>query len=238
MLVHGYWQASWVWQERVIPALVAEGWHCLAPSLRGHGDSEGRIRGTSISDYVTDIKSVVHTLDQPPVIVGHSMGGFTAQHYLANGYPAAAAVLVSPVPRRGAWGATVRVARRHPWLFLKSNLTLDIGGIMDTPQSARDLLVAPPNSDLVDRYYSRLERASYRVYMDFLFNRPVLEDVAVPSLVVGGSEDAFFSVREWKDTADRLRGELVVIDGLGHQPMWEGDGKQLTAEILRFLSRI
>ena len=239
LFVHGYWQAAWTWDEHVLPELALRGYHALAMSLRGHGGSEGRIRGASIADYVDDVARVVSTLEKTPVLVGHSMGGFTTQHYLAAGHPAAGAVLVSPVPRTGAWGATFKVVRRHPWRFLKTNLTLDVGAVVETEEAAYNLLVSndlPPS--FIRPFMERLERASYRTYLDLLLRRPDLTTVDVPALVIGGTHDGFFTEREWADTASSLGAELVMLDGVGHQPMWEGEGKRLIDEIDHFVSSL
>lgn len=239
MFVHGYWQAAWTWDEFVMPALAARGHHCVALSLRGHGGSGGGIRGTSISDYVTDVQTVVGTISGSPVIIGHSMGGFVTQHYLARGQPAKAVILVSPVPRRGAWGASLRVARRHPWRFGKANLTLDVGAVVETTDAARDFLVSHRlPDDFITPYMPRLERASYRVYMDLLLNRPDLRSIDVPSLVIGGTDDGFFSEPEWSDTARALGADLEMLEGIGHQPMWEGEGAALTDSISQFVDAL
>jgi pimeloyl-ACP methyl ester carboxylesterase len=222
-----------------MPALAGRGHHCVALSLRGHGGSEGRIRGSSIGDYVTDVQKVVSTLSGNPVIIGHSMGGFVTQHYLAGGHPARAAILVSPVPRRGAWGATFRVARRHPWRFIKTNLTLDVGAVVETPEAALDFLVSRRLShDFIAPYMPRLERASYRVYIDLLLNRPDVRSVDIAALVIGGSDDGFFTEPEWADTARALGANLEILEGIGHQPMWEGDGIALTDAIDRFVGSL
>lgn len=237
LFVHGFWQAAWTWDEQVLPGLADRGHHCIALSLRGHGESDGRIRGASVTDYVHDVAAVVALLDEAPVIVGHSMGGFTTMHYLADGLPARAAVLVSPVPRRGAWGATLKVAAQHPWRFLKANLTLDIGAVVETERAAYDLLMTrsmPPSQ--IAPYMARLERASYRVYLGLLFRRPDLSNVDVPALVIGGVEDSFFTEKEWRDTARALGAELILLEGVGHQPMWEDDGSFLVECIDRFVA--
>lgn len=236
LFVHGYWQAAWAWDEHVLPALAQRGHHCVALSLRGHGGSEGRIRGASISHYVEDVLTVASSLERTAILVGHSMGGFTTQHYLAAGHPARGAVLVSPVPRRGAWGATLKVVIQHPWRFLKANLTLDIGAVVETEEAAYNLLISRslPKEE-IRPYMDRLERASYRTYMDLLFRRPDLTRVDVPALVIGGSDDGFFTEREWRDTADALDADLVMLDQVGHQPMWEGGGERLIEEIDRFV---
>lgn len=239
LLLHGFWQAAWTWDIHVMPGLAANGFHCVAMSLRGHGKSEGRIRGASISDYVEDVSNVVDSLGSAPVIVGHSMGGFTLQQYLAAGGVASGAVLVSSVPRTGAWGATLQAVRRQPYAFFLTNLTLDVGHMVATEERAYDLLVANnfPRSEFRG-LFERIERASYRAYLDLLFSRPNLDEVKVPALVIGGTEDAFFSQAEWADTASRLDADLVMLEATGHQPMWEGRGRRLVEELERFVGRL
>lgn len=239
LFVHGFWQAAWTWDEHVMADLADLGHHSLAVSLRGHGASDGKIRGSSIGDYVDDVLSVVETLEIPPVVVGHSMGGLTTQYYLAAGHPARAAVLVSPVPRKGAWWATWKAASKHPLVFGKINLTLDVGHLVASEERAHGLLVTESfPRETIARYMDELESASYRVYMSMLLCRPDLAAVELPALVVGGTEDGFFRESEWRDTAAALGAELVMLEGVGHQPMWEDDGRRLTAEIDRFARRL
>lgn len=235
VFVHGFWQSAWAWDVHVMPALAERGYHCMAFSFRGHGDSPGS-RRASIARYVDDIEQVVSDLGEPPVLVGHSMGGYAVQHYLARGRLPRAVVLVSPVPRRGAWPTTWRVVRSHPLVFAQLNLTLDVGPLVATPERAREYLVAPgaPGEDL-DPYLDRLEGASYRAYLDMLLNRPSLGRLAVPSLVVGGGEDAFFTEAQWRDTADAIGADLEILEGVGHQPMWEGGGGHLIEVLADFL---
>ena len=238
LFVHGYWQSAWCWDEQVMPALSARGRRTLAVSLTGHGNSPGRIRGRSITDNVADLIGVVGSLDQVPVVIGHSMGGFTVQHYLAQGNSAAGAILVAPVPRSGAWGATFKAARRHPAAFLKTNLTLDVGAMVEKPEAAHDLLFGPAVSrETADSYHERWERASYRTYLDLLFNRPRAR-TGVPMLVVGGTADALFDVAEWEKTTESWRAELVIIDGAGHQMMLEPAWERLVEEIDRFVEEL
>lgn len=197
------------------------------------------MRGSSIRDYVGDVNTLTERLDAAPILVGHSMGGFVTQHYLATGNRAAGAILVSPVPASGAWGATFKVAIHHPWRFLKTNLTLDVGAVVETPQAARDLLVGERvPEELFERCFERLERASYRVYLDLLFNGPDLREVDVPSLVIGGTDDAFFSLREWRRTARALGASMETLRGASHQPMWENEGTELVDLIAGFVDGV
>jgi pimeloyl-ACP methyl ester carboxylesterase len=48
------------------------------------------------------VTSIVTALPAPPVLIGHSMGGFVVQKYLEK-YQAPGAVLMCAVPRRACW---------------------------------------------------------------------------------------------------------------------------------------
>ncbi|MGA7272519.1 MAG: alpha/beta fold hydrolase, partial [Acidimicrobiia bacterium] len=233
----GFWQAAWCWDEHVMGAMAALGYDCYAVSLRGHGGSEGRIRGGSIDDYVADVASIAATLEREPVVIGHSMGGFTTQHYLARGLPAAAGILVSSVPGRGAWRAALKAARNHPVVFARINATLNVGPLVETPERAREYLFAPsvPHS-VVERYSARLQDASFRAFLDLLLKTPDLSKVAAPTLVIGGDEDAFFDIDEWQDTATGLGADLVIIPGAGHEIMLEEAWTRLVDHIDEFVS--
>ena len=99
LFVHGSSHAAWCWDEHFLPWFATEGFNAYAVSLRGHGKSEGsdRLRWTSVSDYVDDVRSVALRLPGAPVLIGHSLGGLVVQKYLER-YTASGAVLLAPSP--------------------------------------------------------------------------------------------------------------------------------------------
>src|SRR5512147_330689 len=106
-----------------------------AVNLRGHGNSEGRekLRWTRIADFVEDVTNVVRQFPNPPVLIGHSMGGFIIQKYLEDHNVPAAVLLSSPSPA-GLLPTAIRTARRQPWVFTKVNLTMSLKPFIATPQ--------------------------------------------------------------------------------------------------------
>lgn len=237
LFVHGYWQAAWCWDVHVMPELARRGHDCFAVSLTGHGGSEGKVKGRSLRDHVDDVYSVVARFDTPPIVVGHSMGGYVTQHYVAKGHPASGIVLVSPVPPQGAWGATWRVLKTRPGPFFKANLTFDIGAVVERPSDAYRWLFAPDfPRERADEFLDRWERASYRTYLGLLFDRPDVARIRVPTVLVGGSADALFSISEWEKAAESLGTPLNVIEGAGHQMMLEPGWTELAELIDRFAS--
>ena len=104
------------------PAFEAAGFHTHAPDLRFHDIPPGapapRALGTtSLTDYINDLSRLIESLDEKPVLVGHSMGGLLAQILAAKGY-ARAAILLAPAAPAGILAIRLSVIRIFaPLLF-------------------------------------------------------------------------------------------------------------------------
>lgn len=86
MLVHGLTASSRTWLE-LAPALAAQGWHVLAPDLRGRGQSSKPAHGYGIAIHANDLLSLSDMLGLEQVtIIGHSLGAVIAM-YAAAFYP-------------------------------------------------------------------------------------------------------------------------------------------------------
>jgi pimeloyl-ACP methyl ester carboxylesterase len=81
VLLHGWLDCAETFAP-MIEALPAR-WQVIAPDLRGFGDSEWPQDGYYFWDYVGDLDAIVrhYCLDQPFVLVGHSMGAQVASLY-------------------------------------------------------------------------------------------------------------------------------------------------------------
>jgi pimeloyl-ACP methyl ester carboxylesterase len=78
LLLHGGGQTRHSWGDTA-RLLADAGWYAIAPDARGHGDSDWSSEGQYDIDYLADdLRAIIAQLDQPPAIVGASMGGLTA----------------------------------------------------------------------------------------------------------------------------------------------------------------
>ena len=86
VLVHGASHGSWCW-DKVVPLLESQGHDVIAVDLPGNTYGEfdvppGQVTLSSYADYVC---KVLDELDEPVVLVGHSLGGLTitqaAEHH-------------------------------------------------------------------------------------------------------------------------------------------------------------
>jgi len=70
------------WVERFSRA----GFACHVPPLPGHAPYDpGALASLSMDDYLAALEREVAKLSEPPVLVGHSMGGLLAQQFAAKG---------------------------------------------------------------------------------------------------------------------------------------------------------
>ncbi len=221
LFVHGAWHSSWCWREHFTGFFAELGYTSYAVDLSGHGESEGDLRRTLLSRYVSDIRRIALALEDEPIIVGHSMGGLVTQHYLAR-YRAKAGVLMASVPTRGAIGATLRVVRSHPMAFLRANATFSLGPIVDDPARAIDLLFGPDMApEDAASYAHRLQDESYLAYLEMILDLPRPSRVRDPVLVLGAAEDKIFSVPEVEATARAYGTVATIFPRMGHDMMLE-----------------
>jgi pimeloyl-ACP methyl ester carboxylesterase len=237
LFVHGMWHAAWCWAEYFLPYFAQHGYASHALSLRGHGGSEGRkrLRWNTLANYVADVAQVVGQMDEPPVLIGHSMGGMIVQKYLES-HPAPAAVLLAAAPPGGVIPATVRVALRHPLAFLKVNLTLSMWPVVGAPALTREAFFSADMPEAkVATYFSRLQDESYRAYLDMLgLNLPRPEKVETPVLVLGAANDTIISRKDVVATA-RAYGTQAEFFDVAHDMMLEANWQTVAERILEWL---
>ncbi|MBX9980307.1 MAG: alpha/beta hydrolase [Mycobacterium sp.] len=238
LFVHGAWHAAWCWDEHFLDFFAGHGFRVIAPSLRGHGASPGALRGAGIRDYVDDVASVAKSLPRPPVVIGHSMGGFVVQHYLQR-HTAAAAILLASIRPKGVLRVTGRIARRHPVRFSRVNAERRLGPLVATPKLARELFFSPGMpAEEVHAYQRRLQDESYRAFLDMLAldlvdTRHVKR---VPMLVLGAELDAIVTPRETRSIAAVYGTEAEVFPDLAHDMMLEPRWPAVAGRMLSWLT--
>lgn len=74
VLVHGAWQASFVW-DKVKAQLESQGNKVVKVELLGHGEDQTPVSEITFDGYVKQVTDVIDGLNTPVVLVGHSLGG-------------------------------------------------------------------------------------------------------------------------------------------------------------------
>ncbi len=236
LLVHGAFCGGWA-LEPYRWILEARGHEVYCPTLRHHSPMPGGgtptgLGTTGLLDYCADLEQLIDTLAQPPILIGHSMGGLLCQ-MLAARKPVRALCLLAPSP---------------PWGVLPST-TLEV-------MSAQGLFLVPGsfwNQPIVPNFHLAVEHTLDRMAPDdqrAIFSRFVPESgramfeilhwpadtqrasavparaVACPVLCVTGSRDKVNPSGTVRRIAKRYDlGQFLELPGFSHwligEPGWE-----------------
>jgi pimeloyl-ACP methyl ester carboxylesterase len=115
VFLHGGGQTRRSW-GRAAAAVAARGWQAITVDLRGHGESDWSEDGDyRVVSFAADVLELLRELPPRPVIVGASLGGFTAMLLAGELSPDAlrALVLVDIVPDMDPSGAS----RIHRFMY-------------------------------------------------------------------------------------------------------------------------
>lgn len=207
-------------------AFEVRGYTVHSPTLRHHdlaiADGADKIATLSVRDYLDDLVPLVNSLDAPPLLVGHSLGGLLVQ-LLAPRCPNVGVVAAcpSPVGPVGLNAAAVRLSRNRarfrPW-----------AKPVHPPdwEAFRDLVCGAQSEDVARAVYDDLVCESGRV-MFFELAAPWLDranaavtDVAAvtgPVLAIAGERDRVVRSSTVRHTVGRYaQGSFAEIGGSDH----------------------
>lgn len=238
LFVHGAWHGAWCWDVHFLPWFYEQGYNVYALSLRKHGNSNGNkpLWRTGIADYVNDVETVMAQLSAPPVVIGHSMGGFVVQKLLEkNKTPLAGAVLLAPMPNFSAWKIVLQLARLYPLRFIMANLNLSFYAFVNTPELVKQLFFSdnmPLNEVTV--FAKQMQDESYRVMWEWLLQLPKPHHIQKlpPVLVAGAGNDFLIPPKETQRTARIYHTQAVILPHLAHDIMLDSNW-QAAASLLK-----
>jgi pimeloyl-ACP methyl ester carboxylesterase len=106
MLIHGAWLAANSWEnfaryfESRNFAVSAPGWPRKQGDVEELRKDAEELKGLGITEIVDHYEEQIRTLDEPPVLIGHSFGGLIVELLLDRGL-GRAGVAMSPAPPKG-----------------------------------------------------------------------------------------------------------------------------------------
>lgn len=224
VFLHGAFSGAWCWVEHFMPWFAARGYTCYAPSFRGHGGSAGHsdLHSFGIDDYVRDIVSVVEDLDGPPVLIGHSMGGFVGMRYLEN-HPARALILLASVPPNGLAAPAMSLALWNPSLWGEIAMIQSMDPSWASLDVMRDAMFsAEKDPEVLAHHRDMMNGESRRATMEMhgtLKLTPQSWKDRVPVLVLGANDDVLIRKAYVRSTARQLGRKAEFFKKTGHGMM-------------------
>lgn len=203
-LIPGAGGSAWFW-HRVTPLLAATGAEVIPIGLPANDDA------ADLSTYADIVVESVAKVSGPLVLVGQSMGAFTAP-IVATRVPTALIVLVNPmVPAAGEsggewWENTGQQAARIAYFqqigLSRTDFDLVEDFFHDVPEAVRAEALSQPEPQQSDTPFDR--------------PWPLAGWPDVPTRVIAGSEDRLFPLEfQRRVVRERLGLEVEVMPG-GH----------------------
>ena len=223
VLLHGWPLNRSIWSV-VAPRVAAAGFRVLAPDLPGFGDSPPIDFGrATVEAYAEEVAKFIEPFKARTLAVaGHSFGGYVALA-LAERHPNAVAGLGLIASRTAADSETARRGRHDTIEKIRA------AGVKTLLPGLAEKLVGP-RAAVEWRLQAALmiERARPDGVMTALAAmaaRPdrtgLFDSFAGPRLVIHGTEDGLIPVSEAARVGRSPPDVRVILDGIGHLPMWE-----------------
>lgn len=255
VFLHGGGQTRRSW-GRAAAAVAERGWQAITVDFRGHGESDWSEDGDyRVVTFADDVLQVLDHLPPRPVLVGASLGGFTAMLLAGEISPAAvrAVVLVDIVPNMDPSGAT----RIHS--FMNDRMVSGFDSLDEVADAIQQYNPHRPRPTDLDGLRTNLRRRGDRWYwhwdpkfIDGTSALPPIEVTEVdrlytavesiirnevPMLLVRGQmSDLVTEDRAAEFIARFPEVEFVDVGGAGH--MVAGDRNDLFADaVVDFLAR-
>ena len=225
VLIHGTWCDGNVWGE-FKNKLEELGLRVHTPSLRYHDlpyeEVEQKVGRVSLGEYTDDIVKLVESLDEPPLVLGHSLGGLIAQ-LVAEKTKVSGLILMGTAPAAGIFAfypSMVICFYKHflRWGFWKKPMPPYKHAFCDYCMNNQD----PKDKELE---FAKLVPESGFTY--FQMALPFLDKqkgayvdfnkIHEPVLVITGTDDRMVSPNIAKATAKRYKNsKLEIIQGSDH----------------------
>lgn len=226
LLIHGFPFNNTMWEEQVVD--LAEITRVIAPDLRGHGRSDAPDPPYTMSDLAQDCVGLLDYLgiDRPVVVGGLSMGGYITFEIYRQ-FPERVAGLILASTRASADDEAGKANRDQMAAQVQEE------GVTAVTEGMLPKLLAPESyeadEDLVAFVAEMMAGTSAEGMVGALMamkerpdSTPLLGEIAVPTLVIHGSEDQIVPLDEAEAMADTIAtAELVVIPDAGHLPNLE-----------------
>ena len=239
VFVHGGYVHAGCWDLHFLPYFRDLGYNCHAIDLSGHGASAGRedLDSYDLDHYAADVAHVVAELPSLPVLIGHSMGALVVQRYLERA-PAAAVIMMAPVPTTGLSACTLQLTSRQPDFLAEAARAVRGKYTEHTVKVMREVYFSPDASSEEFAAFKPLvqpESTTAISEMMALAWRLPKKRPKIPALVIGGQLDALFPPSLLHFTAAGWNAETCVIPRGGHMLMVEPQWTVAAEKIDRWL---
>lgn len=231
LFVHGGLHGSWCWRP-MMRYLCDRGWPCYALNWYNHYRSDclplERFVRRTILDVTEEIGLITKRIGQPPILIGHSMGGLASMKY-AESAAVRGLVLVAP-------GMPAEIGK------VDYDLPTEEGVAFGPPPLdwARSHFWPGCSEQDVAFYYSLLGQESPECIRDIVHARVHIDRIRIshPILTLAGEHDKLVPPHFVRELASFLGADYQFYAGRGHDIMMDSRWHEVASRVESWLEGI
>lgn len=214
IFLHCFGSSSRAWRGAI--SRLQGSHYCLAPDLRGFGETAATTSRYRLGNYADDITALVDALKlKRYTVVGHAMGGKIALAYAARQPEGLSGlVLFAPSPPTPE---PLNPEQRERLITGYGNRVVAVQTIKQA--AVRELPIVEMKAAVEDNL-----RTSYTAWCAWLEQgsrediSPLMQYISVPTMIVAGGSDPNFSVGLLKNEVEQRipTSRMAVVPGVGH----------------------
>lgn len=223
VFIHGSSFGAWCWKEYFIPFFQSKGYGICCFSFRGHGESwgKGEIHKFGINDYIEDCKKVLQKLNNPCIIVAHSVGCIIALKLL-DLIPdiSSKIILLAPATNRGMFKNYISIFCKH----------ISSANLLDIYFSNR------LEESIIQNYKEKISKVSSKLSIQLLkpFTLPCLQNNK-EIIIIGSFADRGIMLNDLYRMGNDLGAITVIFPDICHAMMLDPNWSIVAETILNFI---
>ncbi len=238
LFIHGAFTGAWCWDEHFLPWFASVGFDAYAIDLPGRRNRPdySRLQDYTVNDYQDAVFAAIDSFDVPPIVIGHSMGGFLGWR-AAEEKDIAALVMMAPVPPTGLAAPAMQLAVTNP------ELAMDVAAVhagdiasIDTLHQSMFAKSMPRGvaAKYIDRFQGESQLAVAGLYNPRMPN--IMGVWGTPIKIVGGDSDLLIPAAHVHWTGSICGRSAHIYENMGHGMMLETDWQRVAEDISEWLN--
>lgn len=244
VFIHGAWSTGSVWNNYKT-YFSEQGYNTISPTFIHHSiEQDKSLIGVSMEDYVNQIRKVLKTFENPPIVVAHSMGCIIAQRLATEGL-IKKMILIGPSANFGMIPPS-ESGKSIKWVNKIKHLKKNF--VKPTFEQAVDGMLHNLSKEKQREVYSKMTYESGLVLKELIWiknlfgkkpNKIKYSKVNIPILFVSGGIDNASPVEISKKLMKKYKTktELKVFENNAHWLLEEKNWKETAEYITNWIKK-